>query len=274
MMVADIPAHITRTYYSVISFFWLFPNCILIILSFHKDAIKFTLKSSDYWIKIAYGMLCPIIYTIYEYNAEKRDNNNLQINWLTYVVARGISMPLVMVIWGAFDAIPNFQHKHKSILSVVIAILYAHRAIKFQFLTPSKDDHIFVIQSTGHQISLQSLLASLLGMLSIFLWKQAIDTLRNTDRCVSITYKPYIRWLSSTTGSRTQRSSLGLLSPDYSMDHLDTIMTNECEVNKDKVEEVDFEADTLQRFWSSNCTDAEYLQLQKKYQEETKRRKS
>ena len=31
-------------------------------------------------------------------------------------------------------------------------------------------------------------------MLAIFVWKQTIDVLRNRDRLISITYRPYLKW--------------------------------------------------------------------------------
>ena len=31
-------------------------------------------------------------------------------------------------------------------------------------------------------------------MLAVFMWKQSIDVLRNRDRCISISYRPYLKW--------------------------------------------------------------------------------
>ena len=79
-------------------------------------------------------------------------------------------------------------------MTAMVAIFYTLLAIMYQLVAPVKNDYVIQVKATESIVSFHSLLANTNGMLAMFLWKQMIDVIRNTDRYISINYRPYLRW--------------------------------------------------------------------------------
>ena len=104
------------------------------------------------------------------------------------------------------DAIPKMKYKSKSRLAALTAVYFTFLAFYHQLMAPAENDYIIEVKATGSMVSIQSLLSNITGMLAMFLWKQMIDVIRNKDRCISINYKPYLRWESGTKDSELVQS--------------------------------------------------------------------
>lgn len=107
-----------------------------------------------------------------------------------------INTPMFFAIIGGMDAIPKMRYKWKVCIASMVAISNSAAAFQYQFTAPVKDDYIIEVEATESVISFHAMLASVNGMLAMFLWKQVIDVIRNRDRCISINYRPYLRWES------------------------------------------------------------------------------
>ena len=116
--------------------------------------------------------------------------------WLGYIdrIVVCINNPLYMAFVGGVDAIPSLKYKWKAFGTGIVAIFYTFLLINYYFLIPDEQDYEFEIKATGSLISIRSVEANVLGTLTLFLWKQTIDIMRNKGRCVSIIYRPYLRW--------------------------------------------------------------------------------
>lgn len=174
------------------------PVKILIILSFNRDARKFIFKSSEFWIKVIYAFIKPALFLI-EYHQVGQDHYLRQDGvppHLGYLFAfiQMISTPMMMIIAGGVDAIPQMSHRWKAILGGLLALQWSLASIRYQLLMPASDDYVVHVELTGSDISFFSLQSSVCGMLAVFLWKQLIDILRNPNRCICIAYKPYLQW--------------------------------------------------------------------------------
>lgn len=113
-----------------------------------------------------------------------------------------------MICVGGIDAIPRMKYKWKASLMAMMALINTKYAIEFQLSKPPELDLVVDVEATGGQISFHSLLSSVYGMLAMFLWKQAIDVIRNKDCCISITYRPYLQWVTAETRkSEAERSN-------------------------------------------------------------------
>lgn len=171
------------------------------MLSFNRDARGFILKSSEFWIKIIYAVAKPVLpLTLFHYaismKLKERDEYTLPIGY-AIETATIVAEPLPMTCVGGMDAIPRMRYKWKAVLMGVVALLYTKATIEKQFFEPQNLDMVIHIESTGSAISFQALLINTNGVLALFLWKQAIDVMRNRDRCISITYRPYLEWVNA-----------------------------------------------------------------------------
>ena len=184
------------------------PYYILLILSFNRDAGGFVIRSTEFWIKIGYAFSYGILLTIlYQQVARERLANELP-EWLGYMsaICGLIDTPLFMAIVGGMDAIPKMKYKSKSRLAALCAVYFTFLAFYHQLMVPSEEDYIIEVKATGSMVSINSLSSNVTGMLAMFLWKQMIDVVRNKDRCISINYKPYLRWESERKDSELDQS--------------------------------------------------------------------
>lgn len=172
------------------------PRLLFLILSFNRDARGFIVRSFDFWIKIVYSELAALMWSILYHQVERKRKLSDLPEWLGYTtcIAMCILSPLFLALVGGMDALPRLKYEWKACLIGFVAIIMTAFSIYFQLLAPAEDNYTFEIQATGTVKSIHSLLANADGMLSLFLWKQTIDVIRNKDRCVSIIYRPYLRW--------------------------------------------------------------------------------
>lgn len=128
--------------------------------------------------------------------------------WLGYVdrILVCIGSPLWMASVGGVDAIPKLKYKWKACMIGTMAIFFTFVLITIHLLRPKENDHIIEVQATGSAISFRYIEANVTGTLTLFLWKQAIDTIRNKNRCVSIIYMPYLRWKIPRNESESART--------------------------------------------------------------------
>lgn len=190
-------------------FLWI-PFITLLILSFNKDAIGFIIGSSEFWIKIVYSEINAILEFILYHKASRKLNRWRDVpEWIgySYYILVFFAGPMFMVIVGGADAIPEMKSKSKACLIGIVAINTTLWALIYQFFSSEEDDYTFEVKATASVISLHALLGNVNGMLAMFMWKQMIDVLRHSDRCVSILYRPYLRW-------EIPRSKLELTEPE------------------------------------------------------------
>ena len=183
-------------YWAIVSVLLTIPSFTLVVLSFNRDARGFILKSSEFWIKVIYAFAGSVLEIVHFHQVLRQMYSDELLAYLGYTqcVTWLIVGPLIIICVGAIDAIPRITHKWKATLIGLTASWYAMRAIEYQFLKSKAEDLKINIEATDGEISFHSLLSNVYGMLAIFLWKQTIDVIRNKDRCISITYRPYLRW--------------------------------------------------------------------------------
>merc|ERR1712154_717342 len=71
--------------------------------------------------------------------------------------------------------------------------------IYYQFLLPDTFDyHIKIPWTEDHSISCSDMLAASSQILMIFFLKQAVNAIWSKDRCFTIVYMPWIRWIKDT----------------------------------------------------------------------------
>lgn len=189
-------------YLSACVLIWI-PFMLGIVLSFNRDARGFILASSEFWIKIAYAIALPVLLLIkHHYSASQQRTWNATV-YLKYVecVLDFILVPLLLVVVGGVDAIPKLKYQWKAGLMAMVALFYSIAAVSYQILVSRDADYVVTIAATGSEISIVSQISNVYGMLSVFLWKQVVDVIRNKDRCTSITYRPYLQWIKPGSGS-------------------------------------------------------------------------
>ena len=164
-------------------------------MSFNRDAFGFIVRSSEFWIKVIYGGIYESLEMIYYHHVGRKTvyGDVPEVIGYTAFVCAFVNIPMFMVIVGGTDAIPKMKYKWKAIISALVALLFTAYAILFQF-GKEQNDYIIRIQATESRISFHALRSNACGMLAMFLWKQVIDVMRNKGRCISINYKPYLRW--------------------------------------------------------------------------------
>lgn len=179
------------------------PYLILIILSFNRDAQTFILKLSEFWIKIVYAEFIASLAVLYYHEVTQKRSLEDTPAWLGYTnqLILCIIFPLFMAFVGGVDAIPQMKYKSKVCLIGILGSVTTYMSLSRQLLVSADDDYIFEIHSTGSVISINSMLANVNGTLALLMWKQMIDIIRNKDRCVSIIYRPYLRWEMPTKES-------------------------------------------------------------------------
>lgn len=199
VFVFVIPEDVLYIYGVLIMAFVIIPFLLLTTFSFNRDARAFIVKSSEFWMKIAYAVAKALFQFIRYHLVTRHTRKNEASMYMGYTacILALISAPLIMVVVGGMDAIPKLTHKWKAILMGIASVWYTLETIRYQFMQAPETDYIFIIETTRSQISLNSLLSNASGMLAMFLCKQAIDVIRNKDRCISIAYRPYLQWRGS-----------------------------------------------------------------------------
>ena len=203
MFLSMLPKYVQYIYWLVVLPLVMIPFLLLTTLSFNRDASGFIVKSSEFWIKIIYSFAKAILQLLRYHLVLRQAESNQVTGSLGYASSSLgiINETLVMVAVGGVDAIPKMTHKWKAILMGLAAAYYTIEAISFQFLEPRKLDYVMTIETTGSEVSLNTLISNAAGMMAMFLWKQTIDVIRNKNRCICITYRPYLQWTGSTTDS-------------------------------------------------------------------------
>ena len=147
-----------------------------------------------------YGVARPVLLLIRYHYVFREDVEYPKLSYVLYA-SFIIIEPLILIVVGGMDAIPRLQYKWRAGLAAILALHFSKLSIQYQFLTEREEDFEVYIESTGSEISFHSLLANAAGMIAVFLWKQAIDVIRNRDRCICITYRPYLEWVDMTDTS-------------------------------------------------------------------------
>ena len=192
----------------IFSLFIHIPWNVMVILSFNRDASGIVVRSGEFWIKIIYAAVHVALEIIhYHYVGRKKAALRNVPEFLVYtcMACIFIDLPLFMVIVGGTDAIPKMKYKWKAIVTAIVAFMFTVYAIVYQF-AKEQNDYIIRIQATESMISFHALRSNTCGMLAMFLWKQVIDVMRNKGRCISISYKPYLRWETLTDESESVQS--------------------------------------------------------------------
>lgn len=195
LMFAQAPTWVFKGYYLLINLCFWIPYEIALISSMNRDALGFIVKSSEYWIKIVYSAVVAIVLIMMFSHQVAQQRNEVPVFFgYAHDVVALLSSVLFMAFVGALDAVPKMQFKWKAFLIGMTALIYTSQAVQYQFLEPTSDDYVIKIEATGSVVSCHALLANSCGTMALFLWKYVLDVIRNKNRCISITYRPYLRW--------------------------------------------------------------------------------
>lgn len=171
------------------------PLMAALLLSMNRDALGFIVKSSDFWIKLVYATVVGILEMILFHRQEQTQQNTVAAHFgYPRELLRFFAWILFVAFVGGTDAIPKMNFKWKVFIIALVAFLCSFAAIEYQLLAPSSEDYLIEIETTGSVVSCHSLLANSFGTLALFMWKAVIGGMCKRDRCVSITYSPYLRW--------------------------------------------------------------------------------
>ena len=200
-------------YYFVADFIVWIPFLFLIVLSFNRDARGFIIQSSEFWIKFIYAMVRAILFIIRYHYVIREDAEYPYCNYILEAAGL-IVIPLILIVVGGADAIPKMEYKWKAALTGILALFFTKSMIEYQFLKSRDLDLVLHVESTGSEISFHALLCNTSGIIALFLWKQTVDVIRNRDRCVSITYRPYLEWINGA-GTSMQNDFNEILPESY-----------------------------------------------------------
>lgn len=171
-----LPIWFTCLYAMLATVFVWIPYVFLIILSFNRDALGFILKSSEFWIKVIYAAMKGAVEIVrVHYVPQIRDEAPHYLTYPTQILG-AVILVLGVIFVGGLDAVPKMKYKWKSVMLGMNAIYHTMEAIRVQMLEPKDRDFIILIQATKSEISFHYSHSS------------------NKGRCISITYRPYLRW--------------------------------------------------------------------------------
>ena len=182
------------------TFIWL-PFEITWLLSINVEGRKIVTKSFEFWFKVAYAYAYGIYDIIinFGYKSETFDSP-----WVSFV-ARLLMIFVIgnsVAVVGMFDAV-RMNKIWKIVVSTLCAFIAFAITLKQQ-LTAYQDGDIYLNITDTIGFSLTSSLISVTRVLSIFLAKQAYFTWKRTnrskdklDKCVSMKYTPYIKWIDT-----------------------------------------------------------------------------
>eukprot|EP01084_Bolivina_argentea_P024312 45311_1 len=202
-----------------LSLFWV-PWLILKHLLFNKRAFKLCIKTFDYWIKVGYGIIYGIAIVFHQ---------TPPVNGFTLVHIRKciniIFTVLVISYISSFDAV-NTSKKKKLSISVSVALLCSFLAMYCQLFDPEEFDYKIRIQvsESTHIISIQSIMASSMRIIALFIWKQAINTYCRKGKAVLLSTAVKIVWIDSNSNKETEKQCE---EKDYEMRSTDICLEEE-----------------------------------------------
>ena len=168
-----------------------FPYGFLFIAAMNRTAMKLVWRSFDFWIKIVYGFMFPILD--FFYNKHRGWNIPTHFAWFASFNGTIISF-LIVFVTASLDALPRLTRKWKIGISAFLASFYCWFAVMLNFVADEKHDLVIRIEATNSVISFQSLLGNAAVMISIFIWKQVFAVYQRKGKCISISYTPFIQW--------------------------------------------------------------------------------
>eukprot|EP01083_Nonionella_stella_P164166 542568_1 len=170
------------------------PYGICWILSSNRKAFYLILKSFEFWYKTVYSLIFGVLSVIYLWRLNaNREALSSKLYFVSNALIRIFDMPILTVAVASFDAV-KASKKWKCVYAIGMALLYTWDSVLYQFLEPNDIDYVIYIQSTGHSVSFQSMLASASRGLAIFFWKQAIFAVLRTEKALTIQDTPVIHW--------------------------------------------------------------------------------
>eukprot|EP01083_Nonionella_stella_P068300 181260_1 len=173
------------------------PYGICWVLSSNRKAFYLILKSFEFWYKSVYSVIFGVLIVIYLWRLNaSRGALSSKLYLALNALIRLIWVPILTVGVSTFDAV-KVSKKWKCMFSICIALISTFDAVVYQFVENTDDDYVIDIESTGHSVSFQSMLASASRGLSIFFWKQAIFVLLRTRKAITIHNTPVIQWIDT-----------------------------------------------------------------------------
>ena len=185
------------------------PLTIFILLSANRKCFRLTLESFDFWLKLFYFLQFEVAQIVYYYtiiDSSEWEDYQIEPGSVEYKLdvslysLRSIQILLLAIGFISLDAL-QWKLWTKISAGIGIGILFTIDAIQYTFFSDlyGNDNSVIHIQSLDVSISVISVMASAMQILSIFIWKQVILSIIKKNRCILIKYSPYIRWRGMIT---------------------------------------------------------------------------
>eukprot|EP01084_Bolivina_argentea_P179889 310822_1 len=215
---------LTFTIYCIFVSLFCIPFSAVWTLSSDKQALKIIIKSFEFWFKVTYAFICGLLQLIYFYGLKWNEWQHPYIQ-LCSTIFVALDIISVIACIGLIDA----AHINKYWIVGVsggMGLMFSFLVITNQLaLDPLSDDSVINIAS--YSFSLMELIISAWRILAIFSFRQSFSTLwmikTHNDRCISITYHPFIIWdLKAKTDYNKQKSERSLKKEDVKI-NLETL---------------------------------------------------
>lgn len=175
-----------RTIILIVAFgyYFLYSFCLCLLLNY--NAMKYVIKTFDFWIKLLYSIRMSIALVIDHRNATFV-NFLLSITWISWTI-----------VIASFDAL-NYSYKFKQIISMIagLILLYFVLKISFGFTDDSRIYEINLIGNFCYTYDTKNEINSSLQILVIFFLRQSFFLCwYKENNCSLLSRKRVIKWVN------------------------------------------------------------------------------
>ena len=173
-------------YATNISLCWLFfiPWCTGCVLSLKRKVFRRILGAFDFYVKCVYALMLAVTYSMYQFHRDSSISVPVRV---VGSVTLTVFCCLLVVIVSSLDALPRLPQRSK----MKIAMLWATVMIVSAIYVTTTTHKGYVEMDFTYR------LLSCLRIMAIFSSKQALYTWLRKDRCICITYSPFLRWMGT-----------------------------------------------------------------------------
>ena len=173
-----------------VAFVWGLIVAISAAIAVNKTVFNASIKHFVFWLKIGAALqvaVCAVILNVYIIPNQEASVINISCDMCRYITT--------VVVITNFSAIDGHccSNQIKIMIGFVGSLLYSYRAIISSLFVDYEKD--LMVNIGFVYISISSLYASALRVLSIFMWKQTILIMLKKDKCINIRYSPIIKWI-------------------------------------------------------------------------------
>ena len=179
--------------FSLIAQTYLIIHYILLLLTMNRKVFKKSLGHFVFWLKILTSVQQSICSLVLDYGFQHTESKLI----VFFVkVWRIMQLNLVILMFSAIDCF-QLSRKLKILLGFGFFVPLTVYAIHVTFLMEEEIISMSTIYfNSWLKVSVGSLFASATRVLYIFLCKQTVLLLLKKDKCTSIRYSPYIKWVT------------------------------------------------------------------------------